>query len=100
MSCRDEILNCVQRITSQKGSDEFTVEEVLICMRTRGTKYRVSTIRTHITSRLCVNAPAHHPVRYPNLERTARGTYRLTRPGSAANGGPPRAARGSYQDEP
>lgn len=87
MSCRDEILDCVRRITSQKSSDEFTVEEVLDCMRARGTEYRVSTIRTHITSRLCVSAPKHHAVRYPDLERTARGTYRLTTPSGAATDG-------------
>jgi hypothetical protein len=62
-------------------------------MKIGGTKYSVSTIRTHITSRLCLNAPAHHAVRYPDLERTARGTYRLTTRGRAANGGPSRAAR-------
>ena len=94
MSCRGEILDCVQRITSQKGSNEFTIEEVLDGMTTRGTEYSVSTIRTHITSRLCVNAPAHHAVRYPDLERTARGTYRLTTLGRAAKGRPSGAAHG------
>jgi hypothetical protein len=94
MSCRGEILDCVQRITSQKGSNEFTIEEVLDGLRSRGTEYSVSTIRTHITSRLCVNAPAHHAVRYPDFERTARGTYRLAALGRTANGGPYGAARG------
>jgi hypothetical protein len=94
MSCRNEILDCVHRITSQKGADEFTVQEVLDCMRIRGAGYRDSTIRTHITSRLCVNAPKHHAVRYPDLERTAPGTYRLTTAGRAASEASPRTARG------
>ena len=83
MSCRDEILDCVKRVTSQKASDEFTIQEVLDCMRTRGTRYSDSTIRTHITSRLCVNAPSHHAARYPDLERIGDGTYRLKMPAEA-----------------
>lgn len=94
MSCRGEILDCVQRIIIQKASNEFTIEEVLDDMRTRETEYSVSTIRTHITSRLCVNAPAHHAVRYPDFERTARGTYRLATVGRTGKGGPFCAARG------
>jgi hypothetical protein len=100
MSCRDEILDCVRRITSQRGSDEFTIEEIIRCMRTCGTEYRDSTIRTHISSRLCLNAPKHHAVRYPDFERTARGTYRLTTAGGAINGRRSRSAWGSYRDQP
>jgi hypothetical protein len=100
MSCRDEILDCVRRITTEKGCDEFTIEEVLHGMRTCGTKYCDSTIRTHITSRLCVDAPKHHAVRYPDLERTARGTYRLTTARKATDGGRSRSACGCHRAEP
>ena len=92
MSCRDDILECVKRVTSSKASDEFTIQEILDCMRAGGTKYAESTIRTHITSRLCVNAPSHHAVRYPDLERTGDGTYRLKTPGDATGPGHARAA--------
>lgn len=93
MSCRDEILDCVLAVTKRRSSGEFTVQEVLDWMRTHGTRYADSTIRTHIVSRLCVNAPPHHNVRYPDFERTARGTYRLKTPGTAAAGRPSRMGR-------
>src|SRR5436309_9380998 len=77
MSCRDEILDCAREVINQKGRNEFTIKDILGCMRRHGTKYSDSTIRTHIVSRLCANAPDHHAVTYPDLERTDRGAYRL-----------------------
>lgn len=44
-------------------------------MRRRGTRYRNSTIRTHIVSRLCRDAPAHHGTVYDDLERIGDGVY-------------------------
>jgi hypothetical protein len=77
MSCRDEILDCARAIIEHKGENEFTIEDILTCLRRHGTKYTNSTIRTHVTSRLCANAPDHHAITYSDLERTGRGTYRL-----------------------
>ncbi len=77
MPCRDEILECVSKILEQYGNEEFTIQEVIDCMRRKGSTYKDSTIRTHITSRLCTNAPDHHAVTYNDLIRTNRGTYRL-----------------------
>jgi len=80
MSCRDEILKCVSEIVRQTGKGEFTIKEVIDCMRRKVSKYKVSTIRIHISSRLCANAPDHHAVTYDDLERTDRGTYRMKKP--------------------
>lgn len=80
MSCRDEILKCVSDILQQTGKEEFTVQEVINCMRRKLSKYKESTIRTHISSRLCANAPDHHAVTYDDLERTERRTYRFKNP--------------------
>jgi hypothetical protein len=77
MSCRDEILICAKKLIKYKGENEFTIRDILECMRRHGTKHLDSTIRTHITSRLCANAPDHHAVTYSDLERIARGVYRL-----------------------
>jgi hypothetical protein len=77
MSCRDEILECARKIIAGRGRNEFTITDILDCMRRHGTKYPDSTIRTHIVSRLCANAPDNHAVTYRDLERTDRGTYRL-----------------------
>ena len=80
MTCRDEILTCANRIVSVKGCNEFTIAEILTCMRSEGTLYSESTIRTHITSRMCHNVPKHHGTTYDDLERVERGVYRLVRP--------------------
>lgn len=80
MSCRDEILKCVSKILQRTGKEEFTMQEVIDYMRRTGSKYKESTIRTHIASRLCANAPVHHAVTYDDLERTDRGTHRIKKP--------------------
>ena len=49
-------------------------------MRRRGTSYAEGPIRTHVTSRMCANAPDHHAVTYPDLRRDDYDTYRLNRP--------------------
>lgn len=36
-----------------------------------------STVRTHVTSRCCVNAPRHHQHRWPYFRRVGRGLYRV-----------------------
>ncbi len=77
MTCRDEILDCAKEIADRRGTNEFTIAEIIECMERKGTKYPKSTIRTHISSRMCGNAPDHHAVTYDDLERTERGTYHL-----------------------
>lgn len=79
MTCRDEILDCAERLISRKGRNEFSLLEILECMHSRGTSYRDSTIRTHVTSRMCANAPDHHGVTYDDLQRIGTGMYRLLR---------------------
>lgn len=40
----------------------FTPRDVIDAMQRAGSGYRTSTIRTHICSRMCANAPDHHAV--------------------------------------
>lgn len=82
MTCRDEILTCALRIVKVKGVNEFSLQEVLACMRSEGAGYPESIIRTHVTSRMCRNAPKHHGTTYDDLERIGHGVYRLVRPAS------------------
>lgn len=78
-SCRDEILECAQTVMRESGLDHFTVPEIISCMAKRGSRYAESTIRTHIVSRMCANAPDNHAVTYRDFERTDRGEYQLLR---------------------
>lgn len=77
MSCRDEILSCVTELIARKNRNDFNVAEVIDCMQNRGTRYKNSTIRTHISSRLCANAPDNHNKTYPDFEHIYAGKYRL-----------------------
>jgi hypothetical protein len=73
MSCRDEILRVVQVL----GKKEFSVQEIVDSMRASGTVYGESTIRTHVASRMCANAPQNHAVKYNDFIRIRHGTYKL-----------------------
>lgn len=79
MTCRDEILVCANKVMQQSGQNYFTIPEIVRCMEQLGSRYAESTIRTHIVSRMCANAPDNHAVTYRDLERTDRGEYRLLR---------------------
>jgi hypothetical protein len=54
------------------------VHEVVDWMRAEGTSFAESTIRTHVTSRMCLDAPDNHAVTYGDFRRVRRGVYRLT----------------------
>ena len=38
---------------------------------------REASVRTHIVSRCCVNAPVNHPHRWPYFRRVGRGRYQI-----------------------
>ena len=73
MTCRVEILQAIRAL----GTPIFSVEDIVGYMLKAGTQYQISTIRNEVASRLCVNSPANHKSRYPDLERVSPGKYRL-----------------------
>jgi len=75
-TCRDEILDVVALLVDD-ANDSFTIVEVVEEMRRRGSRYAESTIRTHIGSFMCSNAPDHHGTTYQDFERLDRGRYRI-----------------------
>jgi hypothetical protein len=77
MTCRSEILSFMAGSAKHEVGRVFTVKEVVDGMMAAGTVYKPSTIRTHITSRMCANAPNNHAVTYHDVERIGKGTYRL-----------------------
>lgn len=80
MTCRDEVIAAFESLARRHGRDTFSPAEIVDEMRRHGSRYRESTIRTHVVSRMCANAPDHHGVVYDDLERTGRGQYKLKRP--------------------
>ena len=78
MTARDEILDAARHLTSGSADGTFTVDDILRHLRTSGSTYSESTIRTHVTSRMCAEAPTHHATKYADLSRVSYGRYRLT----------------------
>lgn len=75
-TAREQVLGAIESIVSG-GRRTFTVSDVLEELRARGTELAESTVRTHVTSRMCVNSPDNHGTTYDDLERVDRGVYRL-----------------------
>jgi hypothetical protein len=77
MTAREQILGAIGAVTLRAGRETFSPDEIVRELHRLGSPYSDSTIRTHITSRMCANAPGHHGVTYDDLERVGRGEYRL-----------------------
>ena len=76
MSIHHEILAAAQRLCTSRGEWTFTPVEIVDALP----HLNARSVRTHITSRCCVNAPANHPHRLPYFLRVARGTYEIRPP--------------------
>ena len=76
MSIHDEILATAQRICAGRDVWTFTPAEIVAALP----HLNARSVRTHITSRCCVNAPANHPHRLPYFLRIRRGTYEIRPP--------------------
>ena len=87
MTARQEILEVARDLTA-RGLAPFAPRDILAELERRGTRYPESTLRTHIISAMCINAPTNHAVTYPDLRRVGHGSYELT----AEAGGPARTS--------
>lgn len=77
MTARDEILVVARRLSAASADGTFTVQEVVEAMRRAGSGYAESTVRTHVTSRMCADAPDNHAKVYDDLVRVDHGRYGL-----------------------
>src|SRR5690349_7429822 len=61
---------------------EFTLAKISAEMKARNSAYSERTIRTHVTSRMCANAPKNHAIVYNDFWCVDRGSgrYRLFNP--------------------
>jgi predicted RNase H-like HicB family nuclease len=76
MAVHEEILRAVLRICRQRGGWQFRPSEIVLALP----HLNASTVRTHIVSRCCVNAPANHPHRIDYFKRVSRGLYEIRSP--------------------
>jgi predicted RNase H-like HicB family nuclease len=75
MAIHEEILRTAVRICRERGNWTFKTQEVVL----RLPHLNESSVRTHIVSRCCVNAPKNHPHKWDYFERTQRGLYVIRR---------------------
>lgn len=78
-TCREQVLAALARLERRHGRHIFALDEIVQEVQTATTCYSEQTIRTHVVSRMCANAPRHHAVTYSDLERVDRGCYRIRR---------------------
>jgi hypothetical protein len=78
-TCREAVLEAFDRLERRHGRADFSVEEVVSEVLAHTSDFTESTIRTHITSRMCAQAPKHHGTIYSDLDRVQRGRYRRRR---------------------
>ena len=78
-TCRDAVLDAFRRLQARSHRTEFDLAEIVAEVRSTSS-FAESTVRTHVSSRLCANAPNNHAVVHDDLERVRRGVYRLSAP--------------------
>lgn len=78
-TCREQVVEAAKAVTIEKGVNEFAATEIVAYLIETGTGYSVSTIRTHVASRCCVNASNPDDNGDKHFERVERGKYRLVR---------------------
>jgi hypothetical protein len=79
VTARSEVLDAARSLAARAADGTFTPDEVVRELRRRGSTYAESTIRTHVVSRMCVDANDNHGVTYDDLERAGDDRYRLRR---------------------
>jgi len=75
-TCRDEVLKAFGRLEDRHGRTTFSPAEIVQEVMSVTDRFKESTIRTHVVSRMCADAPDHHAVVYRDLDRAGHGLYR------------------------
>jgi hypothetical protein len=73
MAAHEDILAAVRRIAGARADWTFTPDEIVRALP----HVNPGTVRTHVTSRCCTNAPTNHPHKWDYFRRVGRGRYQL-----------------------
>lgn len=73
MATHHEILAAAKRLCTGRAEPVFTPDQMVRALP----HLNAQTVRTHVTSRCCVNARPHHQSRLAYFRRVARGRYEL-----------------------
>jgi hypothetical protein len=84
VAAHHQIREVASSMVSQSLHGEFILAGIIAEMKAGGTGYSERTIKTHVTSRMCANAPRNHAVVYNDFWCIDRGSgrYRLFDPDS------------------
>ncbi len=72
-TCREAVWQAMTRLERRHGRQIFDLDEIAAEVMTTWTRWERSTVRTHVSSHMCRDAPVHQ---WPDLERVDRGRYR------------------------
>jgi predicted RNase H-like HicB family nuclease len=73
MAIHEEVLGAAGRLCRERRGWTFTPGEVVRALP----GLNESSVRTHIVSRCCVNAPRNHPHKWDYFRRVRRGVYEI-----------------------
>jgi predicted RNase H-like HicB family nuclease len=73
MSIHEQVLDAALRICRGRAGWRFRPLEIVQALP----HVHAGSVRTHVVSRCCVNAPVHHPHRWDYFERVGRGLYEI-----------------------
>ena len=73
MKIHEEILIAARRLCIARRQWAFTPAEIVHALPHLNER----SVRTHVVSRCCVNAPSHHAHRWPYFKRVRRGVYEV-----------------------
>jgi antitoxin component of MazEF toxin-antitoxin module len=73
MTIHEEVLATARRIGRDRKDWTFRPDEIVRALP----HLNAGTIRTHVTSRCCVNAPSNHPHKWDYFTRLSRGVYEI-----------------------
>ncbi len=74
-TARSEILEAFRRLERRTGQVAFGLAQIVSEVKSVTTAYKESTIRTHVVSVMCADAPVHHFNHTDDLRRVAPGKY-------------------------
>lgn len=77
VTCRDDVLETFSSLARRQDRRVFSLNEIVKEMKSRGSVFKETTIRTHVSSLMYANAPDHHDIAYDDLVRVNRGRYTL-----------------------
>ena len=73
MHVHEEVLVAANQIAAQRADWTFSPHEIVKALPV----LNESSVRTHIVSRCCVNAPKNHPHKWDYFRRVSRGQYEV-----------------------